>query len=95
MKTFTITEAKKVLGALLKRAGAGEEIGIVCGAEIIALRKVEVTARDFHQTGTAVLREEGVGYNRRDPLLDFTAFEGSGLGDASINHDKYIYDDPV
>lgn len=49
MKTLTITDAKKNLGRLLAAAARGEDIGIVCGADIIALRKVEVEATDYAQ----------------------------------------------
>src|SRR5258708_37100841 len=41
MKTLTITDAKKNLGRWLSAAIRGEEIGIVSGANIVALRKVE------------------------------------------------------
>jgi antitoxin (DNA-binding transcriptional repressor) of toxin-antitoxin stability system len=44
MKTLTITEARKNLGRWLSAAARGEDIGIVSGAGIIALRKVEVEA---------------------------------------------------
>ncbi len=47
MKTLTITEAKKSLGRWLEAAARGEEIGIISGANIIALRKVEVEATDY------------------------------------------------
>ena len=47
MKTLTITEAKKNLGRWLAAAARGEDIGIVAGAEIIALRKVEVESTDY------------------------------------------------
>lgn len=46
MKTLTITEAKKNLGVWLKAAGRGEEVAILSGSDVIALRKVEVTAVD-------------------------------------------------
>jgi len=49
MKTLTITDAKKNLGRWLVAASRGEDIGIVCGAEIIALRKVEVESTDYAQ----------------------------------------------
>jgi antitoxin (DNA-binding transcriptional repressor) of toxin-antitoxin stability system len=42
MKTLTITDAKKNLGRWLAAAGRGEDIGIVCGADIIALHQVTV-----------------------------------------------------
>jgi hypothetical protein len=46
MKTLTITDAKKNLGRWLSAAARGQDIGIICGADIIALRKVEVESRD-------------------------------------------------
>src|SRR5260370_1378189 len=49
MKTLTITEAKKNLGRWLAAASRGEDVGIVCGADIIALRKVEVESTDYAQ----------------------------------------------
>ena len=52
MKTLTITDAKKNLGAWLKAASRGEEIAILSGADIIALRKVEVEAVDCNYAGT-------------------------------------------
>ena len=50
MKTLTITDAKRNLGAWLKAAARGENIGIVSGADIIALRKVDVESTDYAQT---------------------------------------------
>ena len=47
MKTLTITDAKKNLGRWLAAAAKGEDIGIVCGADIVALRKVEVESMDY------------------------------------------------
>ncbi|HEY9249410.1 MAG TPA: hypothetical protein VIO38_09775 [Rariglobus sp.] len=47
MTTLTVTEARKNLSGWLRRAGAGEEIGIIDGNKIIALRPVTVTAIDF------------------------------------------------
>ncbi len=58
MKTLTITDAKKNLSRWLAAASRGEDIGIVYGAEIIALRKVEVEATDYAQ------REYGVAPNQ-------------------------------
>lgn len=54
MKTLTITEAKKNLGKLLQAAARGENIGVISGADIIALRKVEVESTDY------AFREYGV-----------------------------------
>jgi antitoxin (DNA-binding transcriptional repressor) of toxin-antitoxin stability system len=47
MKTLTITAAKKNLGQWLLAAARGEDIGIIAGADIIALRKVEVESTDY------------------------------------------------
>lgn len=58
MKTLTITDAKKNLGRLLAAASQGEDIGIVCGADIIALRKVEVESTDYAQREYEVTPEQ-------------------------------------
>jgi len=50
MKTLTVTTARQNLGHWLKLAAQGEDIGVVVGAEIIALRRVPVQAADYaHQ----------------------------------------------
>lgn len=51
MRTVTITEAKKHLGACLKDAVAGINIGIISGNRIVALRPVEVTSLDCDEAG--------------------------------------------
>ncbi len=47
MKTLTITDAKKNLSKWLQAAARGENIGIISGADVIALRKVEVESTDY------------------------------------------------
>ena len=49
MKTLTITDARKNLSRWLIAASSGEDIGIICGADIIALRKVTVESADYAQ----------------------------------------------
>lgn len=49
MKTLTITDAKRNLGRWLTAAARGEDIGIICGADIVALRKVNVESTDHGQ----------------------------------------------
>ena len=49
MKTLTITDAKKNLSRWLDAAARGQDIGIVRGADIIALRKVEIESTDYAQ----------------------------------------------
>lgn len=58
MKTLTITNAKKNLGTWLKAAVKGEEIAIVCGADIVALRPVQVQAADYAEREYGVTKEE-------------------------------------
>jgi antitoxin (DNA-binding transcriptional repressor) of toxin-antitoxin stability system len=55
MKTLTITDAKKNLSRWLAAASRGEDVGIVYGADIIALRRVEVESTDYarHEYGAA------------------------------------------
>jgi len=57
MKTLTITNAKKNLGRWLSAAAQGEDIGIISGSDIIALRKVEIEAIDDY---SYAVREYGV-----------------------------------
>jgi len=47
MKTLTITDAKRNLGQWLMAAARGEDVGIISGADIIALRKVEIESTDY------------------------------------------------
>jgi antitoxin (DNA-binding transcriptional repressor) of toxin-antitoxin stability system len=54
MQTLTITHAKKNLGRWLRAAAQGQDVGIISGADIIALRKVNVESVDYAQ------REYGV-----------------------------------
>lgn len=49
MKTLTVTDARKNLSRWLDAAARGQDIGIIRGAEIIALRKVEVESTDYLQ----------------------------------------------
>jgi antitoxin (DNA-binding transcriptional repressor) of toxin-antitoxin stability system len=58
MKTLTITDAKKNLGRWLSAAARGEDIGIVCGADIIALRKIEVESTDYAQRECGATSEQ-------------------------------------
>ena len=47
MKTLSPTEARANLTSWLKRAAAGEEIGILCGNKVIALQPVKVQSADY------------------------------------------------
>ena len=47
MTTLTITQARANLSKLLEKAKQGEDIGIVCGDQIVALRPVTVSSDDY------------------------------------------------
>ena len=58
MKTLTITDAKKNLSRWLDAAARGQDIGIIRGAEIIALRRVDVESTDYAQREYAATPEQ-------------------------------------
>ena len=58
MKTLTVTAARQKLGYWLKRAERGEEIGVVFGASVFALRKVPIQAADYMETEYGLTKEE-------------------------------------
>ena len=47
MTTVTITKARANLSELLEKAKRGEDIGIVSGDQIVALRPVTVSSDDY------------------------------------------------
>jgi antitoxin (DNA-binding transcriptional repressor) of toxin-antitoxin stability system len=65
MKTLTITDAKKNLTRWLQAAARGEEVAIVSGADIIALRKVPVQAADYAWTEYGAKTEEVARYEKQ------------------------------
>lgn len=62
MTTLTITDAKKNLTKWLKIAASGGEVAIICGADIVALRKVPVQAADYAMTEYGLTAEEVAAY---------------------------------
>jgi antitoxin (DNA-binding transcriptional repressor) of toxin-antitoxin stability system len=58
MKTLTVTKARQNLGGWLKRAVAGEEIGVVFGDQVVALRPVPIMAADYMETEYGLTKEE-------------------------------------
>jgi len=47
MKTLTVTDARRNLTHWLKQASEGQDIGILCGDKVVALRPVEVFSEDY------------------------------------------------
>ena len=58
MTTLSITMARQNLGTWLKKAMRGEDIGIICDNQVIALRPVEICSTDY------AIREYGVTNNQ-------------------------------
>jgi antitoxin (DNA-binding transcriptional repressor) of toxin-antitoxin stability system len=54
MKTLSVTEGRQNLGAWLRRALRGEDVGFVVDGRVVALRPVEVYSDDY------ALQEYGV-----------------------------------
>jgi len=58
MHTITVTAARAKLGHWLARAVRGEEIGVVVGAKVVALRPVSIQAADYLETEYGLSTEE-------------------------------------
>src|SRR6266446_2379385 len=69
MKTLAITTARQRLGYWLKRALAGEDIGIVVEGHIVGLRRVEVISTDY------ALQEYGVNEQQLERAADYVERE--------------------
>jgi len=63
MTTLSPTQARVNLSSLLKRAAQGEDIGILHGDKVIALRPVTIHADDY------ALREYGVSEKELDRFV--------------------------
>lgn len=63
MKTLSVTEGRQNLGAWLKRALQGEDVGFLVEGRVVALRPVNVESNDY------VLQEYGVGGRRAQRAL--------------------------
>jgi antitoxin (DNA-binding transcriptional repressor) of toxin-antitoxin stability system len=58
MQTLTVTAARAQLGHWLGRALRGEEIGVVVGAQVVALRPVPIQAADYLEREYGLTTEE-------------------------------------
>ena len=58
MTTLSPTKARSNLTAWLKKAAAGEDIGILFGDKVIALRPVEVESTDYAEKEYGVTKIE-------------------------------------
>ncbi len=58
MTTLTVTDARQKLGYWLKRAERGEEIGVLFGSSVFALRKVPIQAADYMEQEYGLTKAE-------------------------------------
>ena len=58
MTTLSPTKARTNLTHWLKQAAKGEDVGILCGDQIIALRPVKVVSEDYAVREYGVTEEE-------------------------------------
>lgn len=58
MTTLSPTKARSNLTAWLKKAAAGEDIGILFGDQVIALRPVEVESQDYAWSEYGLTKKE-------------------------------------
>ncbi|MDB4793732.1 hypothetical protein OAG63_01735 [Methylacidiphilales bacterium] len=65
MTTLSPTKARSNLTAWLKKAAAGEDIGILFGDQVIALRPVEVESTDYAEREYGVTKEELKRFTKR------------------------------
>lgn len=64
MTTLSITQARQNLGAWIKKAIAGENVGILCGNQVVVLRPVEIGSTDY------AAREYGVTETELDRFVE-------------------------
>lgn len=58
MITLSITNARKNLGSWVKKAANGEQVAILVGNHIVALRPVEVVPKDYAEREYQLSQEE-------------------------------------
>jgi len=58
MQTLTVTAARAQLGHWLARAVRGEEIGVIVGAQVVALRPVPIQAADYMEREYGLTKAE-------------------------------------
>jgi antitoxin (DNA-binding transcriptional repressor) of toxin-antitoxin stability system len=77
MTTLTVTKARQNLGGWLKRAVSGEEIGVLVGDQVVALRPVPIMAADYMETEYGLTKEEA---DRAAQRIIAEASQGSYIG---------------
>jgi len=58
MITLSITTARKNLGSWVKKAANGEQVAILVGNHVVALRPVEVVPKDYAEREYQLSQEE-------------------------------------
>ncbi len=77
MKTLSITQGRQNLGAWLKRALRGEDVGFLVDGRVVALRPVTVHSEDYalHEYGASEKQAEAAYQSVR---VDVKAARASG-----------------
>ncbi|MCE0522543.1 MAG: hypothetical protein LV480_06500 [Methylacidiphilales bacterium] len=83
MTTLSPTKARSNLTAWLKKAAAGEDIGILFGDQVIALRPVEVESTDYAEREYGVTQEE---LKRATDYLDARGKKNRKAGHYKVYH---------
>ncbi len=90
MQTLTVTAARQNLGGWLKKAAAGEEIGVIIGNKVIAFRPVPITAADYAEAEyglTAVeVNEAAARIVREVGNADLTEYKPGMLSHETVPH---------
>lgn len=58
MKTLSVTDARQNLTRWLQAAMRGEDVGILCGSQVVALRPVQVYSEDYALQEYGVTKQE-------------------------------------
>lgn len=90
MQTLTVTAARQNLGGWLKKAAAGEEIGVIIGNKVIAFRPVPITAADYAEAEygltTVEINEAAARIVREVGEADLTEYKPGMLSHETTTH---------
>ena len=78
MQTLTVTKARANLGHWIRRALRGEDIGVVLGARLVALRPVPIEAGDYMEREYGLSKAEA---DRAAAAIARNAQQAIGDGD--------------
>ena len=92
MTTLTLSKARANLGKLLEKAKQGEDIGIVFGDQIIALRSVIVSSDDYAEREYGVTPAQMARFEKRLATESKAERKRGGIKPFSGNLEKDLAD---